>query len=274
MLVLRYVRSYSREHKAGLRRRWGGMTSGILRSSLEADLGQLAARDAVVDTRLAVDRAAEAAVNGLLLDRPDYCAGSPMPAWQSAVAIAGALLLPTSLLLVFTDRGGLISALLAMLFALIVAIRIAALWQIVWPCAAPLCVRCHLDDTDLPSYTVLVPLHREAAVAPALVQALNAIDYPCERLEILFVTEELDEETRASLTASLLADHMRILTVPAGLPQTKPRALNYGLKFAAGALVAVYDAEDVPEPRQLRRAAEKFAASGPDLACVQARLST
>jgi cellulose synthase/poly-beta-1,6-N-acetylglucosamine synthase-like glycosyltransferase len=65
---------------------------------------------------------------------------------------------------------------------------------------------------------------------------------------------------------------MRIVTVPSGEPRTKPRALNYALQDARGALVTVYDAEDIPGPDQLRRAAEAFIEGGPRLACVQARL--
>ena len=129
-----------------------------------------------------------------------------------------------------------------------------------------------LADDDLPVYSVLVPLHHECQIAPALVQALRSLDYPARKLEIFFITEAQDAGTRAALIAANQSEHMRIFTVPAGTPQTKPRALNYALQFARGDLVAVFDAEDVPSPRQLRLAAEMFAAGGPELVCVQARL--
>ena len=70
-----------------------------------------------------------------------------------------------------------------------------------------------------------------------------------------------------------LPPNMRIVTVPNGQPQTKPRALNYALQDARGMLVAVYDAEDIPDADQLRRAANAFIEGGPRLACVQARLA-
>ena len=66
---------------------------------------------------------------------------------------------------------------------------------------------------------------------------------------------------------------MRIVTVPNGQPRTKPRALNYALQDARGTLVAVFDAEDIPDADQLRRAANAFIEGGPRLACVQARLA-
>jgi len=64
-----------------------------------------------------------------------------------------------------------------------------------------------------------------------------------------------------------------LVFVPPSLPRTKPKALNYGLSLARGELVAVYDAEDVPDPLQLRRAAVGLSRLGPDVACLQAKLS-
>ena len=64
-----------------------------------------------------------------------------------------------------------------------------------------------------------------------------------------------------------------MLTLPPGRPQTKPRALNAGLAGARGDLLVVFDAEDRPEPGQLRLAVDAFRGGRPDLACVQARLA-
>jgi glycosyltransferase XagB len=61
--------------------------------------------------------------------------------------------------------------------------------------------------------------------------------------------------------------------VPKAAPQTKPKALNYGLQFARGDLVAIYDAEDIPASGQLRLAAETFAAATSAIVCLQARLA-
>lgn len=71
----------------------------------------------------------------------------------------------------------------------------------------------------------------------------------------------------------VLPDTFEVLVVPEAPPQTKPKALNYGLQFARGDLVAIYDAEDVPARGQLRLAAETFAASHSGIMCLQARLA-
>ena len=75
----------------------------------------------------------------------------------------------------------------------------------------------------LPRYTVLVPLYREARVAQSLARHLDALDYPRDRLEILFLLEEDDDETLTALTPHL-APGMRVLTVKGSRPWTSARA--------------------------------------------------
>jgi len=125
---------------------------------------------------------------------------------------------------------------------------------------------------DLPVYTILAPLYREARVAPALVAALEALDYPRALLDVKLVVEADDAETLAAVRACAPAD-FEIVETPAGGPRTKPKALTYALAFARGELLAIYDAEDRPHPAQLRAAVAAFARGGRDLVCVQAPLA-
>jgi cellulose synthase/poly-beta-1,6-N-acetylglucosamine synthase-like glycosyltransferase len=60
--------------------------------------------------------------------------------------------------------------------------------------------------------------------------------------------------------------------VPPAEPRTKPKACNYGLYFATGDVVTIYDAEDRPEPLQLRRVVAAFGRLPDNVACVQAKL--
>jgi cellulose synthase/poly-beta-1,6-N-acetylglucosamine synthase-like glycosyltransferase len=130
-----------------------------------------------------------------------------------------------------------------------------------------------LVDAPWPPYTILCPLYREAPVVAQFVKAMKALDYPADKLQILFLTEEDDLETRAAIRAMKLPAHFEIVTVPAGYPRTKPRACNYGLTEATGYYTVIYDAEDKPEPLQLKKAVLTFARYDESLACVQARLN-
>ena len=130
-----------------------------------------------------------------------------------------------------------------------------------------------LKDADWPSYTILCPLYKEAAVVPQFVKAMQALDYPADKLQILFLTEVDDLETRNAIRALALPAHFEIITVPEGKPRTKPRACNYGLIQATGSYVVIFDAEDVPDTLQLKKTILTFANHGPDVACVQAKLN-
>ena len=78
---------------------------------------------------------------------------------------------------------------------------------------------------------------------------------------------------RAALASLRLPYWVETVVAPHGVPRTKPRALNIALPLARGSLLAVYDAEDEPDPGQLRAAAERFAVESPTLACLQASLA-
>ena len=129
-----------------------------------------------------------------------------------------------------------------------------------------------LGDHQLPVYSVLVPVFREIPVLKQLLQALTALDYPPEKLDIKIILEESDTAMLRAVSVLHLPVQFEVIIVPAGKPQTKPRALNYALQFCKGQLLTIFDAEDVPEPNQLRIAAETFAAAPAHLACLQARL--
>lgn len=126
---------------------------------------------------------------------------------------------------------------------------------------------------DWPRYTILAALHDEAEVTPQLIGRLAGIDYPADRLEGFLILEAHDRETIDAALRTPRPDWLKVLIAPPGGPRTKPRALNIALAQATGELLTVYDAEDDPDPLQLREAAARFAA-GQDgrLACLQAPL--
>lgn len=130
-----------------------------------------------------------------------------------------------------------------------------------------------LCEAALPKASIIVALYREAAVIPQLVTTLAAIDYPAGKLEVRLVLEADDTETLAAIERCRLDRRFGVIIAPAGHPRTKPRALNYALRFCSGEIIAVHDAEDRPHPHQLRHAAESFSLAPPRLACLQAPLN-
>ena len=129
-----------------------------------------------------------------------------------------------------------------------------------------------LPKRRLPSASVICALHHEPdAVVDGLARQLAGFDYPDQRLERLLVVEADDHATRAAAQRAVRRWGGRVIAVPARGPRTKPKALNYALALSEGDLVTIYDAEDCPDPGQLRAAAEAFSAD-PRLGCVQAPL--
>lgn len=216
----------------------------------------------------------EEAVHGLALRSPEFSASSGLWGWQKGVLASLAIIFCAGTLLAAETAFVALRVLLAVTFLFVVALRAVALWHFFSP---PISERAthtpRLKDENLPIYTVLVPLFGEAAIVPDLICALRAIDYPASKLQVLVIVESIDHETQAALRVAGLRPHMRVLIVPDGKPRTKPRACQYALQFATGAYIVVYDAEDWPNPAQLRRAVAVFRATPRRLGCLQAQLN-
>jgi cellulose synthase/poly-beta-1,6-N-acetylglucosamine synthase-like glycosyltransferase len=214
------------------------------------------------------------ALNALRRWRPDLSAGEPIWTWHRWTLILGPLAFAAAMLFAPQQAFFVLATVLIVPFFCIVALRTAALWNTTVG-RLPHAVGdagSQNETVALPRYSILVPIYDEAAVVPDLVAALDALDYPRDRLEIFLILESVDAETRAAVAAMPLPPHMVPVIVPEGRPRTKPRALNYALRRATGDLVVIYDAEDIPESDQLRRAAALLA-TDPTLGCVQARLN-
>lgn len=208
------------------------------------------------------------AVHGLFDRFPSMSARVTANAWQGCLFGSLAVLLAVGVLLAFAATLLAAHVVLSFFFLACVSLRLAAAFPAAVPEFAPLA----RPSGELPRYSVLVPLHREAAVVPELLVALGELEWPRERLEIIIVCEEDDETTLSALEAQTLRPWIEVLKTPAIGPRTKPKALSYALSHCSGSIVAIYDAEDRPHRYQLMEAWQAFSESGEDVACLQAPL--
>lgn len=155
-----------------------------------------------------------------------------------------------------------------------------------------------LDERTLPVYTLLLPVYKEKpSTLRSLFEALSRLDYPKHKLDGLLLVEEDDEQTLSAVEEvdkpgwlrmlqvpessgpvavpkkGARPGWLRVLKVPPGEPRTKPKAMLYGLLYARGELITIYDAEDQPDPKQLKAAAWGFEHCGEEVACIQAKLN-
>ena len=130
-----------------------------------------------------------------------------------------------------------------------------------------------IKNADLPVYTILCPLYREARVIPQFLDAIEKISWPKDKLDVILLLEEDDVETIEKASQMDLPKYVRTLIVPHSIPKTKPKACNFGLGHAKGEYIVVYDAEDIPDPLQLKKAYLGFKKAKGNVICLQAKLN-
>lgn len=121
--------------------------------------------------------------------------------------------------------------------------------------------RLEVRDDDLPSISLLIPCHNEERVIAATLQAMLALDYPAGKLEILVINDGSTDRTADIARRFTAGPPVRLLDVPPPLAaRGKAAALNYGLRHARHPVLAIYDADNTPEPGALRTLAAELAA--------------
>lgn len=128
-------------------------------------------------------------------------------------------------------------------------------------------------DSDLPTFSIIIPLKNEDEVIEATFASIEHLDYPKNLLDITVVVEETDISTlQAVQKAGRFLSKFKLLKIPELPPFTKARALLHAIKHAKGQYITVYDAESRPEPQQLRKAAASFLIHNGDNLCLQAKI--
>ena len=126
--------------------------------------------------------------------------------------------------------------------------------------------------SPLPRVTVQLPLYNEVYVVERLIEAVAAIDYPRELLEIQVLDDSTDE-TREIAQRTIARCRERGFDI-AYIHRDDRRgfkagALQAGMAAAAGEFLLIFDADFVPQPSILRESLPYF--SDPKIGMVQAR---
>lgn len=130
-----------------------------------------------------------------------------------------------------------------------------------------------INEKDLPIYTILVPVYKEKEVIKELINNLQNLDYPQYKLDVCILLEKDDIGTIETVKNMNLPGNYRAMIVPACKPKTKPKACNYGLIRAEGEYAVIYDAEDRPEPDQLKKVYLAYKKLPEEFVCIQAKLN-
>lgn len=209
------------------------------------------------------------ALASLYEKRPDCSARHVISAYQAFVLGLLAAIVPTATLLAPKGTLTALHIFLSLFFFACVALRTAAIF---WLTPPPARLRLPTAPRDIPVYSVLVALDREAEVVSDLLVGLSRLCWPASKLEIKLVCEEDDVDTIRAILTHPLGSRVEIVVVPDTQPRTKPKALSYALPLTSGEFIVLYDAEDRPHPMQLMEAWQRFREAGPDLGCLQAPL--
>lgn len=125
---------------------------------------------------------------------------------------------------------------------------------------------------EWPRVTVQLPIRNEYFAAPRILAAAAALDYPRDRLEIQ-VLDDSDDATVGLVVkdvARLRREGVDVVHLRRFAPTDfKAGALAYGTELARGDLLAIFDADFMPEPDFLRRTVPHF--QDPKVALVQGR---
>jgi len=205
----------------------------------------------------------------LFSQHPDFSARVVVNAWQGCVVGALAIGLPVALWFAPLFTFAALHVAFTVFFLACVGLRLAAVSagsRPAPPSPARPCPR------DLPTYSVLVALYKEADVVGDLIAALRRLDWPASKLDVKLICEADDRATLDAIEAARPPAFFETIVVPDFGPRTKPKALNYALQTARGEFVVLFDAEDRPHPRQLLEAWQRFQDCDPAVACLQAPL--
>ncbi len=108
--------------------------------------------------------------------------------------------------------------------------------------------------------SILIPAHNEEIVIEETVKSLFALDYPKGKLEV-FVIDDASTDRTPEILDELTKKFsgLRVLHIPKGEGgKGKAAALNRAIPLTKYELIAIFDADNQPEPRSLKYLAAQF----------------
>jgi len=110
----------------------------------------------------------------------------------------------------------------------------------------------------LPTFSVLIPAKNEQLLLPRLLESLLHQNYPKEKVEIIVIGDGSTDATVDVCREYAKKSRGRVKLLCGEGSKGKPCALNRALNVLKGDIVAVFDADNVPEPDALLNAARCF----------------
>jgi len=219
-----------------------------------------------------LDDITDASLDSLRKERPGYSAAGVLSLFQEFLAALLTLAFSWSFASAPMTTIIVLNAIVTLYFILAIAYRIILMIVGAKNLHTHQAKQAPATD-ELPVITILLPLYHDAKSLAPLSRAIDALEYPDEKMDVKLLLEADDAETIREARRLRLDERFDLIEVPAALPRTKPKACNYGMHLARGDLIVIYDAEDQPEHDQLLKAAQAFHGADPSLACIQARLN-
>jgi cellulose synthase/poly-beta-1,6-N-acetylglucosamine synthase-like glycosyltransferase len=126
-------------------------------------------------------------------------------------------------------------------------------------------------EVNLPTVTILIPMHNEEKVVRHSMDAMLALDYPIERLEVIPINDHSDDKTWSILQEYAAANPELIKPVNrTNGSRGKPAALNDTMEWAKGEIIIIFDADYIPARNLVRDLAVCF--KDPEVGAVMGRV--
>ena len=128
---------------------------------------------------------------------------------------------------------------------------------------------------EFPSCTILIPAHNEEKVIGQTIEAMLNLKYPTDRLKIMVINDGSKDSTKEIIEHYASQDSRVVLfDVPKGQGgKGKSRALNLGVKQVKSDIIAIYDADNTPDPMAIHYLVAQLISSK-ELGCVIGKFRT